>query len=136
VGKPQKEKTMKKLLVAAIAIVSLAGCAVEDTGSSNSSNNNNNNNNSYTPPAQNKVKSNQEIYVELIRDEYGLYNMSDYELINFGKNLCTSIDDGLTVPGLALLALEYGVDVEMLGFISGGAIATFCPRHSDFFDGY
>jgi hypothetical protein len=124
---------MKKLLVAAIAIVGLVGCAVEDTRSSNS-----NGNNTYTPaPPQNNVQSTDDIYVGLIRSEYrALRNMSDYDLISFGKNLCSSIDDGLTLPGLALLAIEYGVDTEMLGFIAGAAVAAYCPYNRGFFDGY
>jgi hypothetical protein len=127
---------MKKLLVATIAVVGLVGCTVEDTGSSNSSNSNGNN--TYTPaPPQNNVQSTDDIYVGLIRSEYrALSNMTDYELINFGKSLCSSIDDGLTLSGLALLAIEYGVDTEMLGFITGAAIAAYCPYNNDFFDGY
>lgn len=126
---------MKKLLVATIAVIGLVGCTVEDTGSSNSSNNN-----TYTPtpaPSQGSSVSDEDLYVLVIRSEYReLNSMSDYELIDFGKNMCTAIDDGLTVPGLALLSIEYGVDAEMLGFITGAATSAFCPRHNDFFDGY
>jgi hypothetical protein len=131
-----ERKAMKKILISAVAIIALTGCAVGDTGSSNSSNNNGNS--TYTPaPPQNNVQSTDDIYVGLIRSEYRtLRNMSDYDLINFGKTLCSSIDDGLTLPGLALLAVKYGVDTEMLGFIAGAAVAAYCPYNRGFFDGY
>ncbi len=125
---------MKILAVAVVAALGLAGCAAEDTVSSD----NETRDTTFVPaPTEESETSSEDLYVELIRDEYySVDNMNDYELVEFGKNMCSAIDDGLTVPGLAELALEYDVDAQMLGFITGAAIAAFCPRHSDFFDGY
>jgi hypothetical protein len=125
---------MKKLVVLAIAVIGLVGCAVEDTSSLD---NETEDTTSISTPTEESQISDEDTYVELIREKYfSVDNMSDYELIEFGQNMCSAIDDGLTVPGLAALAVEYEVDAEMLGFITGAATAAFCPRHSDFFDGY
>lgn len=121
---------MKKLLVATVAVIGLVGCTVEDTGSSS------NNTPSKPAPSASSSVSDEDIYVMLVRAEYNLGTMSDYELVSIARNLCSAIDDGLTVPGLALLAMEYGVDAEMLGFITGAGISAFCPWNNGFFDGY
>lgn len=121
---------MKKLLVATIAVIGLVGCTVEVPQSDSS------NDNSYTPAPQ---KSEQEIiedtYLSLIYAEYpSVRSMGDYSLLNLGRNLCSEIDNGMTLEQLAAMAIQYGVDAEMLGFITGSAIAAFCPWNSGFFD--
>jgi hypothetical protein len=123
---------MKKILLATVAIIGLVGCTVEDTGSSDSFNNDN----SYTP-APEPTKSTDDIYLELLYAEYpGLRSMGRTQLVQFGYNICTEIDNGMTLPQLALMGMEYGVDNEMLGFITGASIGAYCPWNESFFEGY
>ena len=127
---------MKKLLVATIAIIGLTGCTVESSDSG-SSNNDYTDTNSYTPPKKSQSEIIDETYLGLIYNSYPeVRSMGDRQVVDLGHNLCDEIDSGMTLPQLALLAMEYGVDSEMLGFITGSAIAAYCPWNESFFAGY
>jgi hypothetical protein len=130
---------MKKILIASVALFSLVGCATESSSSDN---------NSYSPPRETYApapvsppetsrRSIDDVYLETIYNSYpSVKSFGDYELIELGKNLCNAIDGGLTLAGLATLAIQYDVDPEMLGFITGVAIVAYCPSNEWFIKGY
>jgi hypothetical protein len=51
-------------------------------------------------------------------------------VLEFGRTICAAIDDGLSMSDVALMALDNNVDVEMVGYVAGVAIYTFCPENS------
>ena len=73
----------------------------------------------------------EETYLSVIDEQYPsvISSMGEKWVVDFGKIACSAIDDGLTLQGIAMLALENNVDPEMLGFLIGAAIPTFCPRN-------
>lgn len=134
----QKEK-MKRILIASVAMFSLVGCAAESSSS---------NNDSYTPPRETYApapvsppetsrRSIDDVYLETIYSSYpSVRSFGDSELIELGKNICNAINNGLTLAGLATLAIQYDVDPEMLGYIAGVAIVAYCPSNEWFIKGY
>ena len=122
---------MKRLVISAIAIATLTGCTVESSDTRDSD--------VYQPAPRQTVPSKtiDDIYLGLIYGEYPFVaQMGDRRVIQLAEDICKEIDNGMTVPQLAMMAMEYGVDAEMLGFITGAGISSYCPWNSSFFDGY
>lgn len=55
-------------------------------------------------------------------------------ITDFAYTVCDAIDQGLTVEGLATMAVQNGVDVEFIGFLTGSAIRYICPDNQWFID--
>jgi hypothetical protein len=69
---------------------------------------------------------NLEIIKEMYPKEYELYGRQG--ILDIGNMACDSIDYGMTVDGLAELALQYGVDSGLLGGIYGAWVTSNCPE--------
>lgn len=117
---------MKKIIVTAMAAILLSSCGtktvivekpVEATQPPVAT----------TPP----YDSDEELYLSTVRSEYPMVieSMGEQWVIEFGKIACTAIDDGLTLAGIATLAIQNNVDPEMLGYLIGAAIPAFCPEN-------
>lgn len=123
---------MKKIIGITLLAVALVGCG--QTSGSNSYNTPSQNTiQEYSPPVTTKTID--DIFVETIDGEYPEVK-AEYGrawMIDFGKSMCEAIDNGLTIYKLALLADEYGVSPEMLGYITGVSITAYCPRNQWFF---
>lgn len=60
--------------------------------------------------------------------------MGEKLITDFAYTVCDAIDNGLTVEGLALMAMQNDVDVEFIGFLTGAAIRHICPDNQWFVD--
>lgn len=127
-----RRDTVKKMatsLLIGLGVLALSACTVEvkeDSGSDQRPTNTT----AYVPPAQ----SIDDLYLEVIYDEYPyLYTqMGDSALLQFGRLACDSIDEGMTLAELAMMAVEAYADPEMVGFIVGAAVYAYCPENEWF----
>lgn len=89
-----------------------------------------------TAPERNDTQYGVDNYINNVVAKYpGLINsLGRNWLVQYANTTCESIDDGLTLTGLAEMALGYNLDVEMIGFLTGEAIRNFCPRNQWFID--
>jgi hypothetical protein len=70
------------------------------------------------------------LYLSQIRSEYPeLEGVSDTTLVDFGKNSCAMFDAGYTIEDIFDIANDSGLDPELSGYVTGAAIATYCPEH-------
>jgi len=122
-------KKMATSLLIGLGVLALSACTVEvkeDSGSSQRPTATT----AYIPPSQ----SIDDLYLEVIYDEYPfLYSqMGDSALLQFGRLACDSIDEGMTLAELAMMAVEAYADPEMVGFIVGAAVYAYCPENEWF----
>lgn len=118
---------LRTLVGASIATISLVGCAGETVVIERE------------VPATSQAndvlpqKSIEDIFVDTVADEYpqALANGRQW-LIKFGNTICEAIDNGLTIAALAAMAVESGVDANMVGYITGAAVIAFCPENEWF----
>jgi hypothetical protein len=74
------------------------------------------------------------LYLVTIRDAFPeLGTFSDSYLITLGQTICDSIDEGMTIVDLALIAIDLEIDEYLLGYIGGAAITAYCPWNDWFF---
>lgn len=122
-------KKMATSLTIGLSILALSACTVEVK--ENSGNDQRpTDTTEYIPPSQ----SVEDVYLDVIYDEYPfLYSqMGDSNLIQFGRIACDSIDEGMTIEELAMMAVDAYADPEMVGFIVGAAVYSFCPENEWF----
>lgn len=56
--------------------------------------------------------------------------VSDERAIDFGKTVCTQLEDGETVATLSLgMTRKLATTTEQTATIIGGAIRAYCPEH-------
>ena len=78
----------------------------------------------------------EEAYLNNIASQYPaeLSKMGRPFMVEFAGTVCDAIDSGLTVEGLAMLAIKNDVDAGFIGFVTGEAIRNFCPSNQWFID--
>ena len=122
---------MKKIILLTAASLLMVGCGtrtvvVEQTATTAPS---------YSEPQEEAPAYNKDdLYVSIVRDEYPsvLRDMGEAWVVEFGGIVCNAIDNGLTVSGLAQIAVSSGADVETIGFLTGAAIPIYCPHNKWF----
>lgn len=87
----------------------------------------------YIPPVP---ETGDDAYINALVEQYPdvVNRMGRPTLIKFADLLCKEIDNGMTLEDLLLMSVEYGVDAEMLGFITASAVRNFCPHNQWFID--
>lgn len=75
-------------------------------------------------------------YMDNIASEYPyeVARMGEKIIVEFGYTVCDAIDEGLTVEGLTVMAIQNDVDVEFIGFLTGAAVRDLCPDNQWFVD--
>lgn len=78
--------------------------------------------------------SSEDIYFDVIASNYPdvANRFGKQWIVDFGRMMCQSIDEGLTLEGLALMAIEANVEPAMVGYMTGAAIEAFCPYNNWF----
>jgi hypothetical protein len=127
-----KRGTVKKMatsIIIGLSVIALSACTVEVKENSGGGQRPTDTT-AYTPPSQ----SVEDIYLEVVYDEYPfLYSqMGDSAMLQFGRTMCDSIDEGMTMGELAMMAVAENADAEMVGFILGAAVYAFCPENEWF----
>lgn len=122
-------KKMATSIIIGLGVLALSACTVEVKENSGGDQRPTDTT-AYIPPSQ----SIEDLYLEVIYDEYPfLYSqMGDSALLQFGRLACDSIDEGMTMAELAMMAVEAYADPEMVGFIVGAAVYAFCPENEWF----
>lgn len=122
---------MKKIIVAAIAAIALAGCAsnvpaptVTVTATPEVT----------TPaPQPEPVLTDEEVFIAAVEDEYGpLTTKQEKTLIDFAYDVCVSFDTVGVNKTLRYLAtiVETNREAKFMGFVAGAGTAAFCPEYS------
>jgi hypothetical protein len=76
------------------------------------------------------VQSTDERYVNFVREYVpGASARSDTELINGGKQLCTQLDEGMTIDQMAVAGSLWGMNLKELGYALSAAMNSYCPEH-------
>lgn len=127
----QKENTLKKIIVAALAVVSLAGCATSTPVTVDDSKN-------AVQTAPNTVVNPDDKYLAALhaQDNLILRSAPDADLVVLGRKVCEVLDSGVSVETLATNLVSglqsRGADAETYraaGAIVGAAIPAYCPSH-------
>ncbi len=86
----------------------------------------------YVAPAP----SDDEIFLSTLYDQYPEFESiyGDWFLIELAKNMCGSIDGGMTPDELVLMVVDSGADPNEVGYILGVGVAVYCPWNEGFFD--
>lgn len=76
--------------------------------------------------------SERDVYLETIQTEFPVLNgVDEQSLVDLAENTCGLLDTGGTVYDVFDIANESGMDPEMSGYITGAAIAAYCPEYLD-----
>ena len=79
-----------------------------------------------------EIQTDRELYLETVRTEFSVLNdVSDQSLVDLAENTCGLLDTGGTVYDVFDIANESGMPPEMSGYITGAAIAAYCPEYLD-----
>lgn len=62
--------------------------------------------------------------------------VSDADLISLAKQVCQSLDDGITIDQLVLGVAAQGINVSLAGAVMGAGIPAYCPQHQGQADEY
>lgn len=124
---------MRRMLSVIAVAVAMAGCvpqSSEETGAITTET---------TPVKSNPVspKSNplspwtddESLYLTLMVTEYPevVGRFGNEFIANYGHTLCDAVDEGTTWEDIVGWTIQYNVDPEMIGFMTGAAIQIFCP---------
>lgn len=121
---------MKKIIVAALAVAALAGCAMPTAHPDDSK--------SAVQTAPNTVVNPDDQYLAALhsQDNLILRSAPDQDLIVLGRKVCEVLDSGVSVNELAANLVSglqsRGADAETYraaGAIVGAAIPAYCPSH-------
>lgn len=121
---------MKKIVIAAIAAIALAGCAsnvpaptVTVTATPE-----------VTTPAPAPVPTNEELFILTLEKEYGpLTTRQEKQVIDLAYDVCVSFDTvGVNRTLRAYLSqVSTRQEAKTLGFIIGAGTAAFCPEYGN-----
>lgn len=133
----------KKLLLVLMGAVafSVSSCTLEVKEDGNS--NKPTTTADYVPPTTQYTTttesySMEDLYLDTVYSEYPYLQSAwgDSLLLEFGYLVCDSIDNGMTLQDLTLIALDAGAEPFMIGYLTGAAIPAFCAWNMWFIDSY
>lgn len=124
---------MKKIVIAAIAAIALAGCAsnvpaptVTVTATPEVT--------TPAPPQPEPVLTDEEAFILTLEQKYGpLTNRQEEQLIDLAYDVCVSFDTigvNRTLRGY-LAQVTTRQEAKMLGYLIGAGTAAFCPEYND-----
>lgn len=124
---------MKKIIVAGVAALALAGCATAQPTPVVTV--------TQLPPPPTEVPSPEPVtaeeqFVEVVEDKYGpLTNNQEQKLIDFAKDTCQNFEYFGVNKTIKMYAQELSStrEAKLAGFVIGAGTALFCPRFNGSF---
>ncbi|UDL15992.1 membrane protein [Microbacterium phage Pumpernickel] len=88
------------------------------------------------PPAAPEASSDEQAYLDFLRQEAYFKNIDDGTLLTAGYAICDAIGAGETIDGLFYTADQNGIPGYEAGYLIGSAVAGLCPEYTSVVEDY
>lgn len=122
---------MKRVIGMIAVAVTMAGCVPqtnEDTWAATTETTEAANSNPSSP-----WSDDESLFLTLMATEYPevIGRFGNEFLLDYAYTLCDAVDQGTTWSDILGWSAQYGVDVEMISYMSAASVTIFCPENEE-----